>query len=117
MAAPGAVEVKVIVWVSLLTVKVCWTWGAGVVVGVAGLVGVDDAGAAPDEGDDRAVVPPRCRAEVEPELKATVRPERRRGRRGVGGAAHRGRGGAVEVKVIVWVPLLTVKVCWTWVAA
>jgi hypothetical protein len=41
----GAVEVKVMVWEPLPTVKDCWTWGAAAVVGVAGLVGVDDAGA------------------------------------------------------------------------
>ena len=38
------------------------------------------------------------------------------GRRGVGGAHRLAGYGAVEVKVMVWVPLPTEKLCWTWVA-
>jgi hypothetical protein len=45
---------------------------------------------------------------------ATARPEEAVAVGRVGGAADHGPVGAVEVKVMVWEPLPTVKVCWTW---
>ena len=51
---PEAVEVVVMVWAALPTAKDCWTWVGGGVVGVAGLVGVEDAGADTGVGEGRA---------------------------------------------------------------
>ena len=91
--------------------------GRRVVVGVAGLVGVDDAGAAPTKVKTDAVGARGVQTVGEPDVKVTVRPE---GPWRPGCRWRRRRWplpGAVEVKVMVWVPLPTVKVCWTWGAA
>ena len=45
VAFVGAGEVKEMAWIPLPTGKLCCTWGAGRVVCVAGLVGIDRAGA------------------------------------------------------------------------
>ena len=99
------------------TAKLCWTWGCRVVVGVAGLVGVDDAGAGARKVKTDPLVPPEVQTAVEPEVKVT-------GARGAavaagrvggpadGGAARRRRGEGDGL-----VALDDAKLCWTWGAA
>ena len=117
-ASDGGVEVNVIVCVPLATGLVCWTCAARRVDRVACLVGVKDA------GPGRPRRPPnRRRSPCRPDADAASDRERHRvadaatGRGRRVGVPDLGDAGGVEVKVIVWEPLATVMVCWTWGAA
>ena len=89
--------------------------GCGRVGGVAGLVGVDDAGAGRGEGHRAAGhgAHPRAAGGVDGEHDRDCRSRRR----WPTGSPSRPRSEAGAVKVIDWGLKVTVIVCWTWGAA
>src|ERR1700693_6413379 len=102
------------VWLPLPTVKLCWTWGAAFQLALPAWWALTMHVPAPTKVKTEPLVPPEVQTPADPELNVTVSPEV-----AVAAAVYVAPPtvappGAVEVKVMDWLPLPTVKLRWTW---